>query len=653
MCHLVDAFRNKVQQCLDNYNPDLTVKCLRIVTSISAIKPLKPKTVPSKLQQTNATSKEDTFSIDPFADLDIEEALTRELPNFTISRLRTTVQNILRRATLRQDGSLYFAGASTNAMATKSVQYFIWYFDFMDYLQELHTNFVEKIFTPLFKYFHDFNRLGSTGRTTTMSSTFSKLSQFSNNLDLGLSDGEHECVDDLDSGMDYERLRNQARLALQSLKNEYKDLKVIYDTSETDKVAQRLSFLKDQIDLLLDEEDEVDPDLYSWDSAKMIQHLNLDFGTENFIRLMPDILVKLRKAAWLAYRWLELDDQRAKDVDEKLNKIVTIEKQLSSRLNNLKEIISKGQQKLELETNELSHLMEREARSDTLNMKTYSLSERTEHLEKEIKDLLKERDTFAPKLDAIVKNKDLRAYHKLKFKFESNKLQRLVLDRKLQSLYYQRNLLQDDINIELFIRPSVIHSTNRAQDECERLEKLLREQKEEAITIEHALIPVQEDKVMLMNRSSRQLQEKSPWEPIGTDNPLLNLDSGTSCKAVYIRSSYKKPSSRTNSDYPQRNSNSNSRIHELNKLNIVNKTTINRLADTMGTCEDKTRTLLDSNRNESKLNSDNTRMEKTTVTSFNTFNTLNPYTIYPRHFLVRPMPAGNNRVLRGHSPPVW
>ena len=547
MHKLVSAFQQKVLMCFDHYKPELTLSCLRIVTALSAMKPkLKPGTASDELKRkkcgdgVNKTcvgkKVSDATSLpDPFAELDVEEALVRELPNFTVSRLRSAVQQLLRHATLRQDGTLYFTGNSEASIATKSVQYFIWFFDFMDYLQELFAGFVEKIFTPLFKFFQDHAFIGATGRTHSMSSTFSRLSLFSES-DSGHFSPDHESTEEEESLAEKVRMRVQAKASLLQLSKDYKDIKAIYDTSEIDKVAERLSFVKEQLDYLLDEEDEVDPEIYSEESSKMIEHLEMDFGTENFIRLVPDMLVKLKKAAWLARRWLELDDRRTKDVREKVEKLSTIEEELSTRVEMLQEDISKGEKKLERETDELSRLMEKEGRYDSLTFKSYSVENQIQNLKAKLEKLCVEKDTFASRLKSIVRSRDMAGFQKLKFQYESNRLQRFVTSRKLATLTYQKDLMADDLDLELLVRPSVIHVSNKLQDECEYLEQALRVKREEVVNIKRALMPVQEDRASLINRLMRERQgaSLSLWQQKRlAENGDILLYPG---HAVYLRS---------------------------------------------------------------------------------------------------------------------
>ena len=76
-----------------------------------------------------------------------------------------------------------------------------------------------------------------------------------------------------------------------------------------------------QLDFMLEEEDEVDPDLFSSDSGQLLFPLRMDEGTENLVRLPLDLLVKFRKAVWLARRWLQLYDKRTHDLSAKLQKV--------------------------------------------------------------------------------------------------------------------------------------------------------------------------------------------------------------------------------------------------------------------------------------------------------------------------------------------
>ncbi|KAK7109621.1 citron Rho-interacting kinase-like [Littorina saxatilis] len=432
----------------------------------------------------------------------------------SLARLRMVVQQQLRRANLRSDGSVYFAGLQESSVVARCTQFFGWFFEFMDYLNELHSNFVERIFLPLFKFFHEISFLGSRSRASTSASTFSKMSLFSVDSGGGEMEENHDNVfkereaeeraeEDVTVSVDTARRRAQSRTALQLLGNEYKDIKGLYDTTDMDKVAHRLSFLKDQLDFMLEEEDEIDPDLFSPESQQLLYPLDMDEGTENLVRLPLDLLVKFRKAIWLARRWLELYDKRTYDLNTKLQKVLTLENTLTQRLQSLDGNILQHEHQLERNTDDLHRLMKREERTDGLTFALYDIEAKAESLEGQLKQLRRLRDAITSRVKLVAQTGRVQEYRRLKMDFEKNKLQRYLLERLLATLNYQRQLSEQDRKVELEMRPSLIRHTNHVQDTCERLEQTIREQKRERDNIRCALIPIQEDRQTLSDKVSR------------------------------------------------------------------------------------------------------------------------------------------------------
>ena len=223
MWRQVAAFQEKVTLTLNTFNPETLLLHVRALSSLPKQNPIVAGSIHS------------------------------------LARLRMVVQQQLRRASLRCDGSVYFTGPQQSWGVARCTQYFVWFFEFMDYLNELHVNFAERIFLPLFKFFHDISFMGSQGRASTSGSTFSKLSQFSvdsgdteDNDNVFHSNSNYNNVDgngDEDAAVtvDTVRRRTQSKTALMLLSREFADIKTLYDTSEMDRVAHRLSFLKDQV----------------------------------------------------------------------------------------------------------------------------------------------------------------------------------------------------------------------------------------------------------------------------------------------------------------------------------------------------------------------------------------------------------------------
>lgn len=254
---------------------------------------------------------------------------------------------------------------------------------------------------------------------------------------------------------------------------------------------------------MLEEEDEVDPDLFSAESAQLVYPLQMDEGTENLVRLPLDLLVKFRKATWLARRWLELYDKRTHDLSAKLHKVLALETKLTTRLRSLDGEIVQHEQQLETKTGELHRLMEREGRSDGLGFALYDIDAKSAALKTQLEKLRAQRDAITARVAQVTRKGRAHEYRAIRLDFEKNKLQRYLLERQLATLDYQRHLSDQDRQVELQVRPSLIRHTNHVQDTCERLEETIRDERRERDNIRSALLPIQEDRQTLRDKLSR------------------------------------------------------------------------------------------------------------------------------------------------------
>ncbi|XP_046560514.1 uncharacterized protein LOC124269529 [Haliotis rubra] len=465
MTEQVEAFEEKVNMSFKNFNIDTLVNMIRI---------LRGRTDPPRV----------ISSLDKLHNAMIQEANRNTATRNREARIRKTKSNI----------------------DDNCVKYFMWFFEYVDYLRDLKVNFTDRIFQPLFKYFYEgSDGGGDTRRGSSSTLSFSKFSQFSS--DSG--DSGENLDDDRDESVATARQRAQAKTALMMLSNEFTDIKALYDTTEVDKVAKSLSLVKEQMDFLLDNEDSVDSELYSHESETYVYHLTLDSATVNLIRFVPDILAKLQKSARLARRWLQLDGMRTKDLNKKLEKILELEKKLNQRVSFLDEEILRNEAELEKEMIELQNLLKREDRSTDLSLTMFELDDRIGKLQNKLEGLRKERDRMTGRAMDTAQTKSKRQYNELKVRYESNKLQRYMTERMLGTLRYHRDIVEQDMRVELSIKPSIIHNTNSIQDHCERLEQILTHEKNEKHAIKTALVPIGEDKRFI----SQRLLEKRMSEP--------------------------------------------------------------------------------------------------------------------------------------------
>ena len=417
----------------------------------------------------------------------------------------------------------------------KLVSYFNWFFQYVDYLRHLRDNFVDRIYNPLFRYFynigydmHDREDTTDSGELLThrssalsfrsLDSGYSGLTNFALENDrLSASLSGRSLLDQTEEN----RRKIVTRNALIALGKEFKDIKKLYDTAEIEKLAERLTHLRSRTDHLLDVENALDPLLLSQDSEKSVFHLKIkDDGPYNLMRLISDILMKFQKEAWLARKWLELDDQTTKDLNEKLDKLTRLEQQMNRRLRLLTKEIQTNEDQLEAQTASLSTLLKREDRANDLGESVFVLNQHKDVLEGKLQKLNAERTELCDKITAAVNQKDKNMYRKLKPLYEKNKLQRFALMRQIDTQRYRITLVESDMNMELELKTDVIHTTNDVQDKCEELEQRIDKARKEQRALQKALLPIIKDKNFVKEQiQMKDLNQESEGE---TDDEVFD-----------------------------------------------------------------------------------------------------------------------------------
>lgn len=460
----------------------------------------------------------DNFNVDTLLTMFREMARrckgTRDI--HTLTGLRQALQVEIRKCRMRQRNRRPETFEKLSGELDQVAQYFIWFFDNLKYLRDLRANFVDRIFNPLFKYFYEVGSAGpdherssldsamsysnfSVHSGKTFDSNLTGLSSLSGWSQLGLS--ETGSQDDSDDNIHTTRKKMLARAALLLLGREFRDIKNLYDTTEVEKISHRLSFLKEQLDFLIDNEAQFSPEMFSQDSEKAVYHLKVkNSRTYSLMRLIPDILVKFQKAAWLARRWLELDDMKTKDLNERLQKLAVLEEQFSKRLSALSRNIQEHETQLEKGTKELQNLLKREDRSNDLELKMHEFNEKLAKLETDMLNLNEEKLKLVKDIEDSKKFRDTSKHKNLLTMYERNKLQRYAVERQMAAIKFQQNLAMNDMEVEMEVKPNIMHFTNDVQDRCEELERALEQEKKEKNTLQAALYPISKDKEFIAQR---------------------------------------------------------------------------------------------------------------------------------------------------------
>ena len=423
---------------------------------------------------------------------------------------------------------------ATTLEEERLLKYFTWFWKYLDYLKELRNNFVERIYNPLFKYFFSIGynqteREDSTASTPSLWSYRSEDSGFSGLTSfLTKNEMDDRIPNEWDDSQE-ERQRYVTKHMLLSLSKEFRDIKRLYDSTEIEKLAYRMSHLKERLSHLIDSDGKVDGNILCQDSERSVYHLKIkDQSTANIIRLVPDVLMKFQKAAWLAARWLDKDDQKTKDLNEKLDKLNTLENDMNRRLRSLSKEIQTKEEELEIQTDSLNKLLEREERTTNLNQSVYMLGKQDAVLKEQFDKLVHERDGLAEKLSEAASKNDRTTHLRLRPLYERNKLQRFALERQLDTLKYHLHVIGGDMQVELEVKPTVLIHTNDVQDRCEELEQRIEKAKKEKKVIQAALIPIGDDKKHIRE----QINIKGSLTPRVTQQTVNAEFVGSSLKSV-------------------------------------------------------------------------------------------------------------------------
>lgn len=330
----------------------------------------------------------------------------------------------------------------------KQIMYCRWYLDNLAYLRELKEQFDIRIYSPLKSHL-------STHHSST------------NRPDTALSSTTH----------------------ILEFKNSVPDIKDLYDDSDLENITGRLTYLRARLSHLLEDEGEIDADLFSVNSSMDSDDIKMD--DERFIRLVPDILVKLSNASFLAKQWIDIAATKELDEDVKLIKLDRVKTILSDRLGSISSEIDSRQRELDEESGELKQLLKREERSDTISSQNQNLETKINRLNGKIDTFAKQVADIQDLIKTAAGNKQFTS--QLNSELRKKKREKSELTRKLSVLEFEREIVVEDLCLELEIKPELIRQSSSLQEKCDSLESILLAMREEKQRLQDALEPVLED----------------------------------------------------------------------------------------------------------------------------------------------------------------
>ena len=371
--------------------------------------------------------------------------------------------------------------------------YFKWFLDFVDYLRAMKNNFDTKIHKSLLQLFYDKLKDSPYGQPTAADEEASGNSHaFSMTLtDFSTLSGSSIQTDQFIQKM------------IRSIQTEYRDIAYIYENKDLDEMAERLLKLSRKLENLLREDNDLDVTLSKipkpHDGKK-------DIGDDvfNFIHLMNSIFVKFKSICDFSKTWLETDSRRMQILQDKLRRLKEIQKAISRKKIDLGFAIKKHQLDLERQSNGLNVLLKREERINDLNAMKFDTEQTIVSLKADLQKSREDRDLIAQELLGVPSTSKER-FEELKSKYHKNRVSRYILFKTIEAQEYQLNLIEEDIMVETELKPSIILSTNDAQEKYERLETLVEEESTQKQVLENILGPLQKDRQMIESELLRQI----------------------------------------------------------------------------------------------------------------------------------------------------
>lgn len=415
-----------------------------------------------------------------------------------------------------QDGSFidtiyklrkYVQTMSTDQQQAPTAVYAVWYLSTLKYLKELKTNFDERIYLPLSKLYQNMDVEEGMTADEQGQKEASTLSAY----------------------------RAHSSASVLKFKNDLPEVKDLYDFAEVENVATRLKYMRQRWQFLMEEENEINTSLFSYNS-QVETSARCPKNIVNLLRVIPDILTKCGKAGLLSLQWLECASTKAIDIQTKYHKLERVRSVLTEKLSGLSTEIKSEERQLEVESTDLEMLADREERANDILSKTHQLESYIKQLHTNIYKLSFQTEELQVKR----RSSDLSAKTQIDRQTHKNEAAIFKLSQEIKMKMYEKDLLEEDLAIELEVKPCLIRFTDQIQEKCESLEQEIDKKRNEKQRVESALVPVIADSKRTQAQISRTTSASStpqntivkdsifhaPRRPIVGDSILLHPPLG-------------------------------------------------------------------------------------------------------------------------------
>ena len=442
---------------------------------------------------------------------------------FKIERLRT-LRTLISGEKKRSQTDLYNPRPSE-----KVLQYYDWILNIIDYLKDLKKKYENKIFRPLNTYFKDNFTPQTTPSTGTRkdsagSGSSGDLTPVPPTLDISQpaddkqTEGENPFLPDASPPQTGNSIGRQA---LKELGRELEEARLLYDDSQIEHCSKNLGNVLSDWELLLFDNTELDSEIITMHDIVKLSYSHMHKDLAYLASVLPTIFDGCSKASAIARDWINLHETKTISLESKLVKVKEIHKHLTRKLHSLELEIIKHEGILETTTAELQKLINREERSNEINLKLFDTEQNISTLKETLERARCDRLILSEDLSKA-KISSPRDLADVRLKYEENRLQRYLLQRKIQSKEYAKSLLDDDLQLEIGMKPTIIRHSDALHDKCEKLEQIIEEKKSNKRQLQEALVPLQEDRraiqaKILMHSMIGDDGEEAERESLGGD----------------------------------------------------------------------------------------------------------------------------------------
>ena len=192
----------------------------------------------------------------------------------------------------------------------------------------------------------------------------------------------------------------------------------------------------------------------------------------DMVFLLEKIFKILTESARQAKQWVQLDAVRTVNLHLARQRFKEIHRALKTRTRELDGIIDDIQGEINNESTELHKLLKREERTSDINSKLFEMNDNIGQREDELTNTEMQLAVISMQLQKCQINDD-KERRKLESELKVYKVKEETITRDIEAKRYCRRILQEDLTVELEIKPSIIRFTNTAQENCETLEMKL------------------------------------------------------------------------------------------------------------------------------------------------------------------------------------